>query len=51
MTGGRSLNGGVWLELDGRGRIDLSPDQALQLATGILKNLGIDVEFDAQVQQ
>lgn len=46
MKGGRSLNGGVWLELDGHGRIELSPDQALQLATGILRNIGINIEFD-----
>jgi hypothetical protein len=49
MRGGKSLNGGIWLDLDGKGRIELSPDQALQLAAGIFKNLGIEIElgFDA----
>jgi hypothetical protein len=47
MTGGRSLNGGVWLDIDGRGRIELSPQQGLELATGMLRALGINVEFDA----
>jgi hypothetical protein len=46
MKGGRSLNGGIWLDIDGKGRIELSPDQAIQLATGILRNLGMAVEFD-----
>lgn len=51
MTGGKSLNGGIWLDLDGRGRIELSPDQAFQLAVGIFKNLDIDMEFGHGPQQ
>jgi hypothetical protein len=47
MTGGKSLNGGVWLDIDGRGRIELSPDQGLELATGLLRALGINIQFDA----
>jgi hypothetical protein len=46
MTGGKSLNGGVWLDIDGRGRIEMSPDQALSLAVGIMKNLGIEFELE-----
>ena len=45
MRGGKSLNGGIWLEFDDK-RIEMSPDQALQLVGGILKNLGIEIEFD-----
>jgi hypothetical protein len=46
MTGGLSLNGGIWLEFDGQGRIELRPDQAFALAAGIMRNLGINVEYE-----
>lgn len=47
MVGGRNLDGGVWLDIDGRGRITLRPEQALALAQGLLNALGYRMETDA----
>jgi hypothetical protein len=46
IKGGRNLDGGIWLDIDGRGRLDIRPDQAFQLAKGILHALGVNVEFE-----
>jgi hypothetical protein len=46
MTGGKTLSGKIWLELDGKGRIELTPQDAFELAKGIFRNIGIELEFE-----
>lgn len=45
LKAGKALSGGIWLELD-QFHVEMSPQQALTFATGILKEIGINVEFD-----
>lgn len=47
MVGGRDLDGGIWLDFDGKGRVNLRPDQALSLAHGIMRALGYTIETNA----
>lgn len=46
MRGGKMLSGKVWLELDGRHRIELEPQEAFNLAKHIFHTLGIELEYD-----
>ncbi len=46
MRGGRNLDGRVYLDFDGHDRINIKPDQAFRLASGILRILGVNVEFE-----
>lgn len=46
MKAGRHLDGRIWLDIGGHGRIDLRPDQAFRLAKGLLELLGVNVEFE-----
>lgn len=45
MRGGRMLSGKVWLELDGRHRIELEPEHAFDLAKKVFHCLGIELEY------
>lgn len=46
MRGGKMLSGKIWLELDGKKRIELSPHDAFELAKGILRNLDYELEIE-----
>lgn len=46
MRAGKHLDGRIWLDVDGRGRIDLAPAEAFKLGTGLLRLLGINVEYE-----
>ena len=46
MRGGKMLSGKIWLELDGRHRIELEPQEAFNLGKSIFKTLGIELEFE-----
>ena len=46
MRGGKMLDGKVWLELDGRHRIELVPEEAFNLAKKIFEAIGIELEYE-----
>lgn len=46
MRGGKTLDGKVWLELDGRHRIELTPHDAFDLAKKIFGAIGIELEYE-----
>lgn len=46
MRGGKMLSGKVWLELDGRHRIELTPQDAFDLAKKIFQCLDIGIEYE-----
>lgn len=45
MRGGRMLSGKIWLELDGKHRIELTPEDAFDLAKKIFGCLDIELEY------
>jgi hypothetical protein len=48
LLGGKNLDGGMWFEFEGiEGRLNMSPQQAFDMAVNILKTIGVDMEFDA----
>ena len=51
MTGGKMIDGRIWLELDGKKRIELTPHSAFELAKGILRNLGYELEIENRFVQ
>lgn len=46
MSGGKTLDGKVWLELDGRHRIELTPEDAFDLAKKIFQTIGVELEYE-----
>jgi hypothetical protein len=46
MKVGRNLDGGAYIDLAGNGRIDLRPEQAVEVAKGLLNAIGCTIEFD-----
>jgi hypothetical protein len=42
--GGKTLDGGVWLEFQGTPRFNMTPAQAMEMAQGILLCLGHQLE-------
>lgn len=51
MTGGKMIDGKIWLELDGKKRIELTPHDAFELAKGILRNLDYVLEIENKFVQ
>lgn len=51
MTGGRNLDGSVWISIEGRGQITMPPKQAMEMALGILRTLGITIEEVPAMQE
>lgn len=44
MRGGRNPDGSVWMQVDGRDRITMTPRDAFDVARNILATLGIKVD-------
>lgn len=44
LFGGKDLNGGVWVQIEGQDRITMPPKQAIEFAIGLLKACGIQLE-------
>ncbi len=45
LTGGKNLDGSFFIEIEGSGRVVLSPQQVLDMCMGYLRELGINIEF------
>lgn len=45
LRGGKNLDGSLWLEMDGGERINMPPAAAFEMACGILKALGCEVNY------
>lgn len=45
---GKSLNGGVFLEIEGAGRMELSRPMTIEIAKGLLKAVDIDLEISSE---
>lgn len=50
LTGGKNLDGSFWIEIEGQGRVQLSPQQVLDMSVGFLRALGLDVNFNGVAQ-
>lgn len=44
LFGGKDLNGGVWVQIEGQDRITMPPKQAIEFAIGLLKACGVQLE-------
>lgn len=44
LFGGKDLNGGVWVQIEGQDRITMPPKQAVEFAVGLLRACGIHLE-------
>ena len=45
LTGGKNLDGSFWIEIEGQGRVVLSPQQVLDMSVGFMRALGINIDF------
>lgn len=43
-TAGKTLDGGVWLEIEGQGRVVMSPLQAMEMIKGLATCVGFRLE-------
>jgi hypothetical protein len=50
FTGGKNLDGSFWIEIEGQGRVTMPPQAAFDMAVGILRDLGIEIQFDGRPQ-
>lgn len=44
VLGGKDLNGGIWIQIEGGPRITMPPKQALEFAVGMLRACGVQLE-------
>lgn len=47
LTGGKNLDGSFWIEIEGQGRVMLSPQQMFGICTGFLRAMGIELQIQA----
>lgn len=47
LTGGKNLDGSFWIEIEGQGRVTLSPQQVFDMSTGFLRAIGYTLDIKA----